>query len=117
MINLPKSLLFLFLIILCLACSRGDGREERKPTDTDNLWKTYSLPHYRSIYHLSFISHHGGWATGERGGIFSYNGSEWMQIAVPTKEQLFALSFSGENKCYTVGSRGTVLLYLSLIHI
>ena len=101
----------MFFAIFFLAYPKAEGREEIKQSGTDSLWKTYSIPHYKSIYNLSFTSQNNGWATGEGGVVFSYNGSEWMQIAVHTQEQLFSLSFTGEKKGYATGSRGTILLY------
>ena len=108
--NRYKYFFLIFLAVFCFACSKGDAVKEINSTNTKTLWKTHSLPHYRSVYRLTFTSHNGGWATGERGGIFSYN-NKWTQVSVPTQEQLFSLSVAGKNKGYAVGSRGTVLLY------
>lgn len=52
-----------------------------------------------------------GWAVGDGGAIFEYNGTEWHKVATPTTKGLDALAFSGPTEGWAVGSSGTVLHY------
>jgi len=109
--DLLKYSCLLLLILLCLANHGAEGKEDITQSGTDVRWTTYAIPHYRSIYHLSFTAGNRGWATGEGGILLSYNGSEWSQVTSPAQEQIFSLSFAKEGRGYTVGSRGTMFLY------
>ena len=64
----------MFVAYLFAGCTNGSVETAVQSTSEKSLWKTYSLPHYRSIYHLAFTSEPTGWATGERGTILSFDG-------------------------------------------
>ena len=51
------------------------------------------------------------WAVGQQGAIVHYDGKDWVAVASPTREGLFAVWGISSSDIWAVGGKGVVIRY------
>lgn len=63
------------------------------------------------LYGVYFVSPNDGWAAGEGGFIYHYNGSKWSLHSQPNNNVIVDISFDSKGIGWAVGFDGTILKY------
>ena len=63
------------------------------------------------LYSISFVNDNAGWAVGEYGKIYYYNGTSWKGQASGTGNNLMSVSFIDTKNGWAVGTSGVLLKY------
>jgi hypothetical protein len=85
--------------------------------DGNNWSLKQSLPNYTVLNSVSMVSPTSGWAVGNLGNIYRFNGSQWVYEENPTpayfgqKISLEAVEMLSDSDGWVVGERGTILHY------
>lgn len=66
---------------------------------------------FQDIAAVQLLSSSSGWAVGDDGRIFSFNGREWIETESPTEEYLTDLVMIDASEGWVVGAEGTILHY------
>ncbi|MGD8717237.1 MAG: hypothetical protein PVH29_00315 [Candidatus Zixiibacteriota bacterium] len=75
-------------------------------------WRTWPHPSPGDdIYGLAMVDEMSGWAVGERGLIFQFDGLDWNAVASPTAATLRRVRVLSATSAWAVGDDGTVLHY------
>jgi len=75
-------------------------------------WRTWPHPSPgKNVYGLAMVSDTAGWAVGDDGLIFEFNGTSWTAVASPTNETLRRVRVLPSGAAWAVGDGGTVIRY------
>jgi photosystem II stability/assembly factor-like uncharacterized protein len=75
-------------------------------------WRNWPHPSPgKNVYGLAMVSDTSGWAVGEDGLIFEFDGIEWTGVTSPTTETLRRVRVVSKDSAWAVGDGGTVLHY------
>lgn len=80
--------------------ARWDGRD----------WKRTDVAGVPRMYDLAVIGNDWGWAVGDHGALFRYDGAAWRKVEVPgSLFRLRAIACASRSDCWAVGEAGTLL--------
>ena len=75
-------------------------------------WRSWPHPSPgKNVYGLAMAGDTSGWAVGEDGLIFEFNGTAWTGVTSPTTETLRRVRVLSKDSAWAVGDGGTVLHY------
>lgn len=79
--------------------ARWDGKD----------WKNADMADVPRIYDLAVMGNEGGWAVGDHGALFEYDGANWEKVEVPGSFfRLRAITCASRTDCWAVGEAGAV---------
>jgi hypothetical protein len=82
----------------------------RRHTEGDAWdWESYTAPASYGMNGVSMVTEDFGFAVGNGGRIFEFDGDEWVDVDSPTDESLHNISMLSDVKGWAVGDGGTIL--------
>ena len=75
-----------------------------------STWTYYEVGD-KPLYGVYFVAPNDGWAAGEGGFIYHYNGSNWSLHSQPINNVIMDFSFNSEGVGWAIGFDGTILKY------
>ncbi len=80
--------------------ARWDGKD----------WKKADMKDVPRMYDLAVIGDDFGWAVGDHGALFAYDGAAWKKVEAPASLfRLRAIACASRTDCWAVGEAGTAL--------
>ncbi len=80
--------------------ARWDGKD----------WKKTEVDDVPRMYDLAVIGNDWGWAVGDHGALFEYDGAAWRKVEVPgSLFRLRAIACASRSDCWAVGEAGAAL--------
>ena len=74
-----------------------------------NDWKKADVAGVPRMYDLAVIGNDWGWAVGDHGTLFEYDGANWQKVEVPgSLFRLRAITCASRSACWAVGEAGAV---------
>ncbi len=74
-------------------------------------WESYTAPSSYGMSGVSTISEDFGFAVGNMGRVFEFDGEEWVDVDSDTGEHLHGIDMLSDIKAWAVGNGGTILAW------
>lgn len=74
-------------------------------------WESYTAPASYGMSGVSTVSDDFGFAVGNQGRVFEFDGDEWFDVDSSTDEDLHGIAMLSDIKGWAVGNRGTIVFW------
>lgn len=107
------------LALLCLpnlatsCAAEGELPPEVMQTADLSIWeRVQGSPATTRLFDIKIVSPTLGWAVGDEGAIWRYDGLDWDSVPSPTSYRIYSIAVVSEEEAWASGDYGTLLHYI-----